>query len=118
MPKLYVVKCKPDINPPIKKRYRDKLWQWKFKRRDGEEEVSAEARFGESVRVIYFLQNNVIHKTELKKKIKSTKSTTTKIEEKKSKKKTKKKSKILQHTFWFLCIKGQFYMWEYSLCMV
>nr|XP_054753662.1 extracellular calcium-sensing receptor-like [Lytechinus pictus] len=50
VPKLYVLKCKPDINPPIKKRYRDKLWQWKFKRRDGEDEVTAEARFGESIR--------------------------------------------------------------------
>lgn len=69
VPKLYVVKCKPDINPPIKKRYRDKLWQWKFKRRDGEEEVSAEARFGESIRVIYYLQNDVIHKIENKKSI-------------------------------------------------
>ncbi|XP_072178451.1 uncharacterized protein [Diadema setosum] len=50
VPKLYVVRFKPDINPPIKKRYRDKLWQWKFKRRDEESEFSAEARFGDSIK--------------------------------------------------------------------
>ena len=51
VPKLYVLRFKPGINPTIKKKYMDKLWQWKFKRRERGEDDTPEDRFGDSVRV-------------------------------------------------------------------